>query len=99
MKPGYYHCRMARSSGMDIQDIMISVKSAPKRYTLKLIEDRSWYKDGHIKMMFKEGKKVIINKDGPSAHALIDWGDDSFTIYPFRNGVPFYFVAIENAEL
>ena len=98
MKHGFYHCRMARSGGMDIQDILISVKSTPKRYTLKLIEDRSWYKDARIEMMFKDGKKVFINKDGPSVHALIDWGDDSFTIYPFRNGIPFYFNLIKETN-
>ena len=95
MKSGIYHCRMVRSGGFDIIDITISVKSTSIRYVLTLIEDKSRFKDGHIKMLFDKGKTTIIGKDKPSRHAIIDWGDDSFTIYPFRNGVPFYFVLEE----
>ena len=93
MKSGIYHCGMVRNCGFDIIDITISVKS-----TLTLIEDKSRFKDGHIKMLFDKGKTATIGKDKPSRHAIIDWGDDSFTIYPFRNGVPFYFV-LEEKEL
>ena len=98
MKSGIYHCGMARNCGLDILDITISVKSTPKRYVLTLIEDKSRFKDGHIKMLFDKGKTATIGKDKPSRHAIIDWGDDSFTIYPFRNGIPFYFV-LEEKEL
>lgn len=94
MKSGLYHCFMERSCGFDIQDITVLVKCTPKRYTFTLIEDRSRFKDGHIEQLFKNGKKVNISRDKTSCHALKDWGDNSFTIYPFRNGVPFYFVYI-----
>ena len=40
----------------------------------------------------KNGKyRAVIKKQG-GGHALRLWGDNSFTVYPYQSGIPFYFV-------
>lgn len=35
--------------------------------------------------------KLVCRRDNRCPHCLKDWGDSSFTVYPNRNGIPFYF--------
>lgn len=35
-------------------------------------------------------------RDGRGKHALRDWDDGSFTVYPLRNGTPWVFEPVDN---
>lgn len=70
--------------------IKISVKETDKSYKLELIEFDSRYAGDHMKLVFNDKGKATIGKDR-SQHAMRIWGENDFTIYPFRAGIPFYF--------
>ena len=35
--------------------------------------------------------KMQIKKEKERKHALRDWGDNTYTVYPYQNGTPHYF--------
>lgn len=70
--------------------IKIFVKETDKSYKLKLIEFDSRYAGDHMKLVFNDKGKATIEKD-KSRHTIRIWGENDFTIYPFRAGIPFYF--------
>jgi hypothetical protein len=70
--------------------IAISVKETATGITLELVEFGSRYAASQIEDMFSKSKKVTIKKSG-SKHGIKIWGNDDFTLYPYRVGVPFYF--------
>ena len=39
--------------------------------------------------------RMIIKKEKEKSHCLRDWSDGSFTVYPFRSGVPHVFNPIK----
>ena len=78
-----------------VGDILIDVKETEKSYVLTLIGNTVKYDAPQIDDMFRDKTRVIIKK-GSSEHVLRDWGDDSFTLYPYRVGVPYLF---EKAEI
>ena len=71
-------------------EIKMNVSETEKSFVLTLLELNSRYGATQIEVMFSHSKKVTIRKDG-SKHALRVWGDNDFTLYPYRVGVPFYF--------
>lgn len=77
-----------------VGDILIDVKQTAKNFILSLISNGVRYDAPQIDDMFRGSVKVIISKFG-SKHALRDWGDDSFTLYPYRVGVPYLFKKAE----
>lgn len=70
--------------------IVIDFKETPKSYILTMVENNSRYGAPQIEPMFAKSKRVVIGKSGDE-HALIPWGDNSFTLYPYRCGVPYLF--------
>lgn len=70
---------------------VMEVKETEKSYVFKLVEAVNRYADDQIEHIFGKNGRAVLRKDKPSRHAMRVWGDDSFTIYPFRVGVPFYF--------
>ena len=74
--------------------ITVEVKEASKSYIITLIENNSRFSLGHIDMIFKNSNKVLVRKE-KSKHGMRIWGDDSFTLYPFKSGIPFYFSKCE----
>lgn len=71
--------------------IVMDVRETEDSYIFKLLEYDNRYSYDHIEAMFKGKKRKTIRKDKSSGHAMRVWGDDSFTIYPFQAGIPFYF--------
>lgn len=43
-----------------------------------------------------EEKILRLKKDNRCKHCLIIWGNETFTVYPYRSGTPFYFEPITN---
>lgn len=70
--------------------IILDVTELEKSYIFTLIECSSKYNADHIKLMFKNTKRTVIKKSN-CTHAIIEYSDSDFTIYPFRLGIPFYF--------
>ena len=68
----------------------MKVKETKKTYMMKLLKNDSRFSQAHIDLMFQDKEKIAISKE-KSAHAITDWGDNSFTIYPFRAGIPYLF--------
>lgn len=72
-------------------EIVLDVKETEKSFIFKLIKNTIKYDAPHIDDMFKDSNKVTIKKNG-SNHALSIWSDGkSFTLYPYRVGVPYTF--------
>jgi len=38
-----------------------------------------------------DDKVLRIKKNNSGVHCLRDWEDGTFTVYPYRNGTPYYF--------
>lgn len=71
----------------------VLVKETDKMYKMTLVslDMADWCP--HIEMMFhKNVGKTISIKKRHGKHAVYDWGENDFTIYPFRAGIPYYFV-------
>lgn len=71
--------------------ILMDVKETEKSYIFRLVELKSRYSAGHIEMLFSKSKRVVIKKNC-GGHAIIAWGDEAFTFYPYQAGIPYYFV-------
>ena len=88
MKTGTYICNRDWR-GHSTLHVRVEAKETDKSFILKLIEDSSRFPDGHMKVLFGTTGKATIRKSG-SPHAILN-GEDWFTVYPDRNGVPFLF--------
>lgn len=77
--------------------VTLDVKETEKSYIFRLIEVKSRYSADHIKMLFKKSDRAVIKKDR-GGHAIRNWGDGTFTFYPFQAGIPFYFEPIKGRE-
>ena len=71
-------------------EALIQVKETEKAFILELEELYTRYGATQLEDMFRNSDKVTIRKGG-SNHALHVWDEHSFTLYPYRVGVPFYF--------
>lgn len=85
---GVYKC-VGLSHGYNY-DITLSVKETDKSYVFHLLENKSQFSGGQIEMMFKSSNKCVVKKD-KSPHAIHLWEDGTFTMYPCRAGIPYYF--------
>jgi hypothetical protein len=93
LEPGRYkheHYHEYSESEVYVGKIILDVKEIAKSIRLKLVYNSVRYDAPQIDAMFANGDSVKINKSG-SVHALQDWGDNSFTLYPYRVGVPYVF--------
>ena len=77
----------------DGYDITIDIEEKEKTYIFHLIKNTSRFSRGHFEMMFKKSNRVIVKKEKGS-HAIKDWNDGTFTIYPYRLGFPYLFKKI-----
>lgn len=75
--------------------IVIDVKEKEKSYIFQLIENTCRFDPFRISSLFNKSDKAKINKS-KSKHAIMDFGN-SFTIYPYRDGIPYYF-RLQNTE-
>lgn len=91
LKPGRYVAENNDSAYLDRYRIVMDVKETEKSYCFKMVEYDNRYGYDHIKTMFGGKERKTIRKDKPSGHVMRVWGDNSFTIYPFQAGIPFYF--------
>ena len=71
--------------------IEMDVKATAKSYILTLQSFRTKYGATQIEDMFRKSPRLIIRRNKPSDHAICVWDDASFTIYPYRVGVPYVF--------
>ena len=86
----------ARQEGdMDDYHITVDFKETEKSYILTLIENDSRYGASQIEDMFRKNKRVLIKKSGDK-HCVKSWDDNSFTLYPYRVGVPYLFEMPKN---
>ncbi|HJI48839.1 MAG TPA: hypothetical protein OIL97_04730 [Oscillospiraceae bacterium] len=104
LQPGVYK---ADKDGWDGYELTVDIKETEKSLILKIIDYKFRYSPAQIDMLFKtdfdhmsyeeqqnikNGKyRAVIKKQG-GGHALRLWGDNSFTLYPYQSGIPFYFV-------
>lgn len=67
----------------------VLVKETDKTYKMTLVslDMADWCP--HIEMMFRHGVGDVIYFR--KRYGKYDWCDDTFTIYPFRAGIPYYF--------
>ena len=82
------------NSMFDIYKIIVRVTECEKSYKLELIKCESRYSPAHIDALFEKSKIVVISKKSVK-HVIRLWSNDSFTLYPFKSGIPFYFRLME----
>ena len=75
---------------MDDYRITVDFKETEHSFILTLVENDSRYGAPQIEDMFRKNKRVLIKKAGDK-HCVKSWGDNSFTLYPYRVGVPYLF--------
>ena len=90
MKPTIYR--------MDIPEakttVRVMIKKTPKTTTITPIDEKPKYVYGCIDRLWDDGK-IIIREYAPETHKvythyLADWGDGTYTLYPNRQGLPYY---------
>lgn len=69
-------------------EIMVDFKETEKSYIIKPISEKPAYTCSSTDFLYDEGLRIPKNRK--SHHGIIDWGDGEYTIYIFRNGLPFY---------
>lgn len=94
LKQGIYKAENGDSI-LDSYEIVMEVKETEKSFIFKLIKLESRYSADHIRLLFSKSNKVILRKQN-SGHAMRTWKDDTFTIYPYQAGIPYYFKLIED---
>lgn len=70
--------------------ITMQIKETEKSYIFELISIESHYVASHMETFFRKEKRVILKKS-KNNHAMMVCGDDSFTLYPYQAGIPYYF--------
>lgn len=65
----------------------------PATYRFQLLGLQSLYSADHIRLLFVASNRFVLRKN-KGGHAIRDWGDGTFTLYPFQAGIPYYFVPI-----
>ena len=78
------------NSMFDRYKIIVRVTECEKSYKLELIKCESRYSPAHIDALFEKSKTVVISKRSVK-HVIRLWSDESFTLYPFKSGIPFSF--------
>ena len=76
--------------------IVMDVKETDKSYIMQLIEFNSRYSASHISLLFSKSKRVLLSKK-KGGFAIKNWGDNTFTFYPFQAGIPYYFKKVSDA--
>ena len=71
----------------------MEVVETPTTYRFQLLDLQSRYCADHIRLLFAVSNRFILRKN-KGGHAIRDWGDGTFTLYPFQAGIPYYFVPI-----
>ena len=62
--------------------IVMDVKETDKSYIMQLIEFNSRYSASHISLLFSKSKRVLLSKKR-GGFSIKNWGDNTFTFYPF----------------
>ena len=68
-------------------DIVVNEKS----YILTLRGLKTKYGATQIEDMFRKSKRYVFRRNKPNEHAMCVWDNTSFTLYPYRLGVPYVF--------
>lgn len=102
MKNGLYKCEVKKDyaelpAPLCVGEIILFVKDTKNTLSLKLISNTVKYDAPQIDDMFFGWETVNISKRG-SKHSYVDFRDNSFTLYPYRLGVPYYFEFAEETE-
>lgn len=99
LKSGIYY-----ATGADFLSrykVVMEVKETEKSYVFHLLKlINNWGQADLIKMLFdgKKSKTAFLRKD-KGGHAIRKWSEEDFTLYPFQEGVPFWFRRIEADQL
>lgn len=95
LKSGIYrhqHERAYVEENIYLGDIVLNVHETKTAFVLRLLEQQVRYDAPQIDDMFRNSKRVVIQKNG-SKHAMsfCKDQDDWFCLYPYRVGVPYDF--------
>lgn len=92
--------RMLNDHWLD-EDVIVEMKKTEKTVTITPISTRPKYTPGCIDDLWHNGK-LVIREPKPGGrikitrHLLKDWGDGEYTLYPHREGIPFYMKPLED---
>ena len=75
----------------DAYVIKMKVKETEKSYVFELVELSSRFGAYHMRKLFQNSKKFYLSKRR-GGHGIENFGDDTFTFYPFQAGIPFHFM-------
>ena len=90
LKTGVYKCIFESEYSWKRGEIIILLRNLPQTLELKLLKNSVRYDAPQIDDMFRN-KRIITLRKKYSPHAFNVWGEDNFTLYPYRAGVPYYF--------
>ena len=63
---------------------------------VKETDFNSRYSASHISLLFSKSKRVLLSKKR-GGFSIKNWGDNTFTFYPFQAGIPYYFEKLPDA--
>ena len=96
LKQGIYKAENGNSI-FDSYEIVMEVKETEKSFIFKLIKLENRCGADRIQLLFSKSNKVVLRKQN-SRHAMRTWEDDTFTIYPYQAGIPYYFELIVDGD-
>jgi hypothetical protein len=84
------HCTMTDCCLNDLDMGTWTVRETPKSVIFELVEKPNTH-EAHAYIYFE---RLVCRKDNNSPHALRDWSDGEYTVYPHRAGTPYHFTPI-----
>lgn len=96
LKSGLYVSHYSSNDVYDSYEITMKVKENNSSYTFELVDFRTKYGATQMEDLFKKSKRIVLRKE-KSKHSIRIFSDRDFTLYPYRVGVPYYFVFQEES--
>lgn len=91
--------RMLNEYWLD-EDVIVEMKKTERTVTITPISTKPKFTHGCIDDLWRNGKLVIREPRAGSRIKMTrcllkDWGDGEYTLYPDREGIPFYMKPLE----
>lgn len=98
LQTGLYCSEHQSDNYLDNYRVVIHLKETATAFHLTLVDGQFRYGAPQLEAVFQRGEKirVLVHKHRRNQHAMCIWSDHDFTIYPYRAGVPYHFVKIED---
>lgn len=77
--------------------VLVEMRETETSYIITPITDQpAGHFDCYLDSLWELGRMVVKKKKGK--HRMVDWGDDEYTLYPYRSGLPYWLRPVKEAK-